>query len=63
LAILVFDLFLAHFDFITPYSDKMLYPETPSITFLKQKAAGEKEPFRIMSGTVCSGGTLPVSLG
>jgi hypothetical protein len=46
--VLVVDLFLANIDYIPALSPKLLYPSTPSLSFLQEQVTKETEPFRIM---------------
>jgi hypothetical protein len=45
--LIVFDLFLTHIDFTPVLSKHMLYPVTPSLSFLQQEVEKETQPFRI----------------
>ncbi|MBN1994164.1 MAG: YfhO family protein [Anaerolineae bacterium] len=47
IALIIFDLFLAHLDFAPVLPKHLLYPVTPSLSFLQQEVKKETQPFRI----------------
>lgn len=49
ITLLVADLFLANIDYLPAREPAMLYPLTPSLTYMQKLAAQETQPFRIMS--------------
>lgn len=49
LSLLVIDLFMANIDYLPAYDPDMLYPQTPSLSFLQKLTAQEIQPYRVMS--------------
>ncbi len=47
LGLLIFDLFLTHIDWVPAFPESMLYPVTPSLTWLQNRVANETEPYRL----------------
>ncbi|MFN8458348.1 MAG: YfhO family protein [Anaerolineae bacterium] len=49
LAFVVIDIFLVHLDYVSALEPNMLYPETPSLSYLKNLTTQETQPYRMVS--------------
>ncbi|MFN8454588.1 MAG: YfhO family protein [Anaerolineae bacterium] len=49
LALIVIDIFSVHLDYVSALEPNMLYPETPSLTYLKNLTHHETQPYRMVS--------------